>query len=165
MGAQLNINVNSSNNFNFKENIMSIINQLWKQGDIPIINGIIYSDDTYQNINLDTLKKNIYFGEKGSLQNFLNSFPNFVSGFDKYGQINKADIYFEFGGGGHGSEGYLACLNPKTNKVYWIFFSQCINPIITSYFMDEDKLVTKSELGFELIFNISKYKFLNVEFN
>ena len=59
----------------------------------------------------------------------------------------------------------MACLDSQTNKVSWIFFSQCINPIVTLDFIGEDKLAITSELGAELVFVINKDKFLDVQFN
>lgn len=144
---------------------MSIVEQLWHAGEVPIINGLIYPNDTYRIVDVASSNNRIFIKETGNVQHFLDESPAFISDIDNIGRIESTDAYCEFGGAAHGSEGYLACLDPQTHSLRWIFFSQHLNPLVAAHFVGANTLIARTELERELVFTLYNNEVVSIGFN
>lgn len=126
------------------------LNEFWKKEECPLVDGVIFNDGTVVEFNItNSLTGGLQFDEIGRTQiteilkqdpdNYKNIYHSTVQ------QVHLSNKYMA-GEGSWGGDGYVACLDLKTNDVLWIFTSDRINPIIDLEFSN-NIVIAKNNLN------------------
>jgi hypothetical protein len=123
------------------------INELWKNEECPLVDGVIFNDGTVIEFSTtNSLSGGLIFDvkRKTDLKEILQNNPDnykclYHSALEKIHESNR----YTAGEGSWGGDGYIACLDLKTNDVLWIFTSDKINPIIDLDFSN-GKIIAKN---------------------
>lgn len=129
-----------------RDNILSI-NKLWKDEKCPLVDGVIFDDGTVIEFDIKySSLGSLIFEEKRKtnlMQLSKEEVDNYKYLYHSKTQKTQGTCKYMVGEGSWGGDGYLACLDLKTNKLLWIFTSDKINPIVDLDFLD-DKVIIKN---------------------
>mgnify|MGYP000878755450 CR=1 FL=1 len=114
----------------------------WKNGRLPIINGILYENGIIEWINIDydsNYKRIINRGSNLCINDLILKNELHFSNISTCYQFenNTKDIVVYCGGGSHGSEGFIVVESKVGSKLIWIAFFEESNPYEKIEFIDE----------------------------
>ena len=122
----------------------------WKNGRLPIINGIVYEDGSIEWINIDydsNYRRIINRGSNLSINDLISKSELHFSAISTcYQTENKTKgVTLYCGGGSYGSEGYVVLESNVESKLIWIAFFEESNPFEKIEFIN-DKIIVYNNL-------------------
>lgn len=124
------------------------IHELWKEEKCPLVDGVIFDDGTVLEFNVtDSPSGRLLFDVKRKtdvkeilgqeLDNYTHLYHSTLN------KVHGAHRYMA-GEGSWGGDGYVACLDLKTNALLWVFTSDKINPIVDLDFLNGKIMATNN---------------------
>ncbi|MFT6501171.1 MAG: hypothetical protein ACJASQ_001283 [Crocinitomicaceae bacterium] len=110
------------------------LNELWKEEKCPLVDGVLFDDGTVLEFSVtDSPSGRLLFDvkRKTDIKEILGpELDNYTHLY--HSRLNKIHGPHRYmaGEGSWGGDGYVACLDLKTNAVLWVFTSDKINPIV-----------------------------------
>jgi len=126
------------------------LSKLWEKEECPLVDGFIFSDGTIIKFDIANISPGkLQFEEIGitsivelhnhDSENYKNLYHSTIQ------KVHQSYKYM-VGEGSWGGDGYVACLDLKTDEILWIFTSDRINPIIDIEFSN-NKIIAKNNLN------------------
>jgi len=143
------------------------LNQEWKNGRIPIINGVLHENGEIECINISYDLDYNRVVKRGSNQNIYELIKEkevYFSKISTFRQIkeSKNNIVVSYGGGSYGSEGYIVLESNINFRIIWIAFFEEANPFEKLDIID-DKIIAYNNLNEKWIFDINNPSNLIIE--
>lgn len=140
----------------------------WKNGRLPIINGILYGNSTIEWINIDydlNYKRIINRGSILCVNDLIMKNELYFSTISTCYQFEDKnnDLVIYCGGGSYGSEGYIVVESKIDLKLIWIAFFEESNPFEKLEIIG-DKIIAYNNLNEKWIFDINNPSNLTVEY-
>jgi hypothetical protein len=124
------------------------ISELWKEEKCPLVDGVIFDDGTVLEFNvIDSPSGRLIFDvkRKTDIKEILGQeLDNYTHLY--HSRLNKIHGSYRYmaGEGSWGGDGYVACLDLKTNALLWVFTSDKINPIVDLDFINGKIIATNN---------------------
>ena len=124
------------------------INELWKEEKCPLVDGVIFDDGTVLEFKItDSPSGRLIFDvkRKTDIKEILGQeLDNYTHLY--HSRLNKIHGPHRYmaGEGSWGGDGYVACLDLKTNALLWVFTSDKINPIVGLDFINGKIIATNN---------------------
>ena len=143
------------------------LHQEWKNGRLPIINGILYENGAIEWVNISydlDYNRVINRGSNLNINDLIKDKELHFSAISTSYQTEdkKNNIIVSYGGGSYGSEGYVVVESSVNFKLLWIAFFEEANPFENLEIID-DKIVVYNNLNEKWTFDISNPSNLSVE--
>jgi hypothetical protein len=134
--------------------IEELIQERWRRGQVPLMDGILYQDGSMVLFSYERVE---HQGERGlsvsvngrtTLAEHLAEDPDiwtFVLEMDAV-VWEEGGLRIACGGGGYGSDGFVAATRLQDDSLVWVAFSQRSNPFRTVDLLDASVVAT-TELG------------------
>ena len=134
----------------------SFIMSLWEKGFLPIKNALYFSDDSAFSLLIDSYPNPLITkGDRFSFAEFDKTNDDEVTEVDVFREIKlSSGKYCCCGGGGYGSDGFIAGLNVD-KTLMWVIFSDSSNPFIGIEEIGVDVVLVESSLGFNIKIDIN----------
>jgi len=135
---------------------MSKIIELWNKEELPIKNGVYFSDG--KSISLSIIAYPSILIEKGKefdLDDFLVKNPDEVTSIDIMKRFNLSEEYqCILGEGSYGSEGFVAYLTSK-DDLLWVMYFEKSNPFVNLIKLPNLNIEVESSANYKIIINVN----------
>jgi len=133
--------------------ILDIISDSWHKEELPIIDGLIKSDSSFYEIEVDDDCRPIEMNYQPLFFDISRkNYYEYCSSVLGFTSITHLGITYYCGDGSHGSDGFLLAIN-SDNKIEWLFFSQEANPF-EKLWVEDNEIHVMSNLNIEWIFPV-----------
>jgi len=129
--------------------ILDIISESWHNEELPVIDGLIKSDGSFYDIEVDDDCRPVEMNYQPTCRDSYFEYCSSVLGFTS---ITHSGITYYCGEGSYGGDGFLLAIN-SDNKVEWLFFSQYANPF-EKLWVANNEIHVMSNLNIEWIFPV-----------
>ena len=133
--------------------ILDIISDCWHKEELPIIDGLVKSDGSFYEIEVDYDCRPVEMHYPPTAFDInRKNYYQYCSGVSSFNSTTHLGITYYCGEGSHGSDGFLIAIN-SDSKVEWLFFSQEVNPF-EKLWIDNNEVHVISNLNIEWIFPV-----------
>jgi hypothetical protein len=141
------------------------INNEWKNGRLPIINGILYHDGSIDwiNIDYDNTKRKIEYGSRININELLSEDDfgfSYIGVNDRTKDVNNS-LNVCCGEGGFGGDGFVVVESTANDEIIWVAFFETANPFIKVE-VTGDTVYAINNLGEKWCFNIYRPKEIHI---
>lgn len=138
------------------------VNNAWKEGCLPVINGIIYSNGCIEKMGILQVGdvKKVGTIKKMHINELKKDVVSFIVVNDTYDDMaNRLRIYC--GEGSYGGDGFVAVESLDKEQIVWVAFFEDSNPF-DKIILEENKLNVINNLKENWQFNLNKPNEINI---
>lgn len=128
--------------------IKQLIQEKWREGLAPVVNGILYADGKIFQIDRTCAQKKILKPTETKLEALMAQSEVLWACYDELHSIDIsfAGIRIACGEGSWGEDGYIAAIETKKNLLQWVGFFDYTNPFI-GLKLQNNSVVATNNLG------------------
>jgi hypothetical protein len=132
----------------------NMLNELWEREELPCIDAIFFPNGKVFRVHINVPQLTINIKDEFNLNEFILQDTEYVSSIGLTCEILMTDGFKCYAGeGSFGSDGFIACLNNKSD-IAWIFFSEWSNPFEELEEISPRKIRATSTANFFLLIDI-----------